>query len=546
MCGIFAVCHESDCTDKFPLATAELHSSRQTHRGPDCRGSYVHPNTGDILCHERLAIMDLSCVQPLMGTEDKYQVIHNGEIYNHRALRNQQLAQYKLRTTCDSEVIIFLYELLRSGDLCSLLDGVFAFALVSADGDFLAARDSIGVKQMYYGRDGIGRWFFSNEMKCIEDICGPYTLAPFPPGHYFQKGRGFVRYYQPAWFDHRLCTAAPDLDALRASLTAATIKRLMSDAPIGLLLSGGLDSSLISAIAAREMRKMGLAVHSFAVGVDANSPDIVAARKVADFIGTQHHEVYFSLEDGLAIVDKLVWHLETYDVTSIRASTPMYLLSDYIRKMGIKVVLSGEGSDEIFGGYLYFHNAPSDEEFQKETIDRVLHLHTSDCLRADKSCMAHSIEVRVPFLDKAFLDVAMSTAPEHKRPKEFGGRLVEKYLIRKAFDVEEDPLLPREILWRQKEQFSDGVGYSWIDGLMAHCAAQVTDEELSACSSIFPLNTPHSKEALYMRRLFHAHFPSDCAAAAVRKWIPKWQHNQDPSGRASLVHVNSIAKELEK
>ncbi|KAF8365326.1 asns-2 [Pristionchus pacificus] len=545
MCGIFAVCHESGSADKFPLDLAQKHSSRQMHRGPDCRGSYVHPETGDILCHERLAIMDLSCVQPLAGTTDKYQVIHNGEIYNHRALREKELAQFAMRTTCDSEVIVFLYELLQKGELCSLLDGVFAFALV-ADGDFLAARDPVGVKQMYYGRDAVGRWFFSNEMKCIEDVCGPHTLAPFPPGHFFQKDRGFTRYYQPAWFDHRLCTAPADLDRLRETLIAATTKRLMSDAPIGLLLSGGLDSSLISAIASREMKKLGLAVHSFAVGVDANSPDIVAARKVAAFIGTQHHEVYFSLEDGLAVVDKLVWHLETYDVTSIRASTPMYLLSEYIQKMGIKVVLSGEGSDEIFGGYLYFHNAPSDDEFQKETIDRVLHLHTSDCLRADKSCMAHSIEVRVPFLDKAFLDVAMSTQPSAKRPQEYGGRLVEKYIVRKAFDVEEDPLLPAEILWRQKEQFSDGVGYSWIDGLMQHCAAQVTDEELAAAASLFPHNTPHSKEALYMRRLFAAHFPSDNAARAVRKWIPKWQANQDPSGRASLVHVNSIAKEMQE
>ncbi|GMR55180.1 hypothetical protein PMAYCL1PPCAC_25375 [Pristionchus mayeri] len=545
MCGIFAVCHESGCTDKFPLDLAQKHSSRQAHRGPDFHGSYVHPETGDILCHERLAIVDLTCVQPLAGTTNKFQVIHNGEIYNHAALRKQELAAYQMRTTCDSEVIVFLYELLKSGELCSLLDGVFAFALV-ADTDFLAARDPLGVKQMYYGRDAVGRWFFSNEMKCIEDLCGPYTLAPFPPGHFFQKDKGFTRYYQPLWFDHRLCTSAPDLTLVRETLVRATTKRLMSDAPIGLLLSGGLDSSLISAIAAREMKKLGLAVHSFAVGVDANSPDIVAARKVADFIGTQHHEVYFSLEDGLAVVDKLVWHLETYDVTSIRASTPMYLLSEYIRKMGIKVVLSGEGSDEIFGGYLYFHNAPSDEEFQKETIDRVLHLHTSDCLRADKSCMAHSIEVRVPFLDKAFLDVAMSIAPEHKRPKEYGSRLVEKYLVRKAFDVEEDPLLPAEILWRQKEQFSDGVGYSWIDGLMQHCAAQVTDEDLAAAASLFPHNTPHSKEALFMRRLFAAHFPSENAARAVRKWIPKWQANQDPSGRASLVHVSSIAKEMEE
>ncbi|KAF8354262.1 hypothetical protein PRIPAC_95885 [Pristionchus pacificus] len=546
MCGIFAVCHDpSRPCAKYDLEKAKEHSLRQFHRGPDCRGSYVHPESGDILVHERLAIMDLSCVQPLMGSSEHHQVVHNGEIYNHVALRKNELADKQLRTTCDSEVIIFLYEKLRDGSFCNLLDGVFAFALI-CDGEFMAARDPLGVKQMYYGVDKECRYFFSNEMKSIEDITGETKLAPFPPGHYYQPDKGFVRYYQPLWFDHRLCTKEADLTLIRQTLIDGVIKRLMSDAPIAILLSGGLDSSLVSSIAAREMRRLRLPIHSFAVGVDAKSPDAIAARKVANFIGTDHHEVHFTLEEGIAIIDKLVWHLETYDVTSIRASTPMYILSEYIRKMGIKVVLSGEGADEIFGGYLYFHNAPSEEEFQKETIERVLHLYTADCLRADKSCMAHSVEVRVPFLDKKFLDVAIMTNAHAKQPKAFMGRNVEKYLIRKAFDVEEDPYLPREILWRQKEQFSDGVGYSWIDGLMSHCASQITDEEMALAPSTFPINTPHSKEALFMRKIFHKHFPSDEAARTVRKWIPKWQANQDPSGRASLVHVNSISNGTDK
>ncbi|KAK6763786.1 hypothetical protein RB195_024206 [Necator americanus] len=337
-------------------------------------------------------------------------------------------------------------------------------------------------------------------MKTFEDICGSNTLAVFPPGHFFHNSEGFVRYYQPLWFDYCLATHDRNLKLIHDSLVDAVIKRLMSDAPLGVLLSGGLDSSLVSSIAAREMKRRGLVVHSFSIGVDHNSPDLIAARKVARHIGTQHHEFHFSVE----------------------------------------VVLSGEGADEIFGGYLYFHNAPNDEEFQKETIDRVLHLYTADCLRADKSTMAHSVEVRVPFLDKAFLDVSILTAPQYKRPHTINGRDVEKYILRKAFD--EDTYLPHEILWRQKEQFSDGVGYSWIDQLVAHCEKQVTDEEFSKAEELYPHNTPRSKEAFYMRQIFHELFPSDNAAKTVRKWIPKWQASQDPSGRASHVHDHSLNK----
>uniref|UniRef100_A0A1I7X944 Asparagine synthetase [glutamine-hydrolyzing] n=1 Tax=Heterorhabditis bacteriophora TaxID=37862 RepID=A0A1I7X944_HETBA len=540
---------------------------RQMHRGPDFRGSYRDEKTGDILCHERLAIMDLGITQPIQGTLPSHQVIHNGEIYNHLSLRCNELKEMPLKTNCDSEVIIFLYEKIRDGQMCNMLDGVFAFAL-SFNGEFLAARDPVGVKQMYYGIDEDGRYFFSNEMKSIEDICGSTMLAVFPPGHFFQPGKGFIRYYQPLWFDHRLATMPLNYTLIHDTLVNAVIKRLMSDAPLGILLSGGLDSSLVrlainphldnyltiknriflffdyfkscSAIAAREMNRQGLAVHSFSIGVDHTSPDVIAARKVAKYIGTHHHEFYFNVKEGIRNLRNLIWHLETYDVTSIRASTPMYFLSEKIRQLGIKVVLSGEGADEIFGGYLYFHNAPSDEDFQKETIDRVVHLYTADCLRADKSTMAHSVEVRVPFLDKEFMNVAIMTKAMHKRPQSIEGRKIEKFILRKAFDEETDPYLPHEILWRQKEQFSDGVGYTWIDQLMEFCANQVTDEELSQAHEVYPINTPHSKEALYMRRIFHELFPSDNAALTVRKWIPKWQSNQDPSGRASTAHKQSL------
>uniref|UniRef100_A0A915N750 Asparagine synthetase domain-containing protein n=1 Tax=Meloidogyne javanica TaxID=6303 RepID=A0A915N750_MELJA len=317
----------------------------------------------------------------------------------------------------------------------------------------------------------------------------------------------------PNWFNWELATNHMDLLLLRNGLIQATEKRLMSDAPIGL---------------------------------DANAPDLVAARKLAAILGTEHHECYFS--EGIAALDKLIWHLETYDVTSIRASTPMYFLSKKITELGIKVVLSGEGADEIFGGYLYFHNAPNNEEFQKETIRRVNLLSTADCLRADKSCMAHSLEVRVPFLDKNFLQLAMNINPEYKRPKKEigrGERPIEKWILRKAFEREEDPFLPDEILWRQKEQFSDGVGYGWIDQLKDFCERQISDEEMDNAPSLFPHNTPTTKEAFYIRKIFHKYFPSEAAAETVLKWIPKWQENEDPSGRANLIH-ESVTTTIDK
>jgi asparagine synthase (glutamine-hydrolysing) len=381
-------------------------------------------------------------------------------------------------------------------------------------------------------------------MKAIADQCK--TFSTFPPGHYYTPETGFVKYYKPKYEDLQSEAVPVDYTAIREGLIAATQKRLMSDVPIGVLLSGGLDSSLTSSIASRLLKKQGKKLKSFSIGLDASAPDAAAARDVAAFLGTEHHEIHFTIEQGIDILEKLIWHLETYDVTSIRASTPMFFLSKAITDMGVKVVLSGEGADEVFGGYLYFRNAPTAEDFRKETVERVQKLFTADLLRADKSTMAHGLEARVPFLDKAFLDIAMQIDPVEKQPKTYEGR--EKYILRKAFDTPEDPFLPESVLWRQKEQFSDGVGYSWIDTLIEYCASQVTDLQMAEAEKLFPYNTPATKEAYYYRSIFHKYYPQQSAAQTVRKWIPKWQENQDPSGRANAAHVHAdveIAKATE-
>jgi asparagine synthase (glutamine-hydrolysing) len=503
-----------------------------SHRGPDESDLHVTEN-GHILSHERLSIIDLhSGRQPIQGCSTAW-MVHNGEIYNHQALRDGILKHHTFRSKSDSEVIVHLYEEFGY-DFLHLLDGDFAFVVIDGD-DFIAGRDPMGVKPLYYGLDERGRIYFASEMKPIADQCK--TFSTFPPGHYYTPKEGFVKYYTPEYEDHTKATKALDLKLIRETLTEATRKRLMSDVPIGVLLSGGLDSSLTSAIASRLLAESGKKLHSFSIGLDEKSPDALAARKVADFLGTAHHEIHFSVAQGIEILDKLIWHLETYDVTSIRASTPMYFLSKAITDLGIKVVLSGEGADEIFGGYLYFRNAPSTVDFQKETIERVQKLFTADLLRADKSTMAHGLEARVPFLDKAFLDMAMLIKAEEKQPKTYNGK--EKYILRKAFDTPDDPYLPEEVLWRQKEQFSDGVGYNWIDELIAYCTSKVTDEQLESAAAKFPYNTPATKEAYFYREIFHKHFPQVSAAQTVRKWIPKWQENQDPSGRANAAHVKA-------
>ncbi len=535
MCGILAVIGEGLSSGRI----SDL-SKRMSHRGPDERDVHV-TEEGYILSHERLSIVDLTTgKQPIQGTNQAW-MIHNGEIYNHKALRENELKSHSFRTTGDSEVIVHMYE--EYGyDFVDKLDGVFAFVVVDGK-DFIAARDPIGVKPLYYGTDEDGAVWFASEMKALADQCTEF--AAFPPGHYYTPETGFVEYYTPDWFDYKSATKELDLTKLREDLIAATKKRLMADVPLGVLLSGGLDSSLTSSIAARLMAESGQKLHSFSIGLDETAPDLVAARKVADFLGTEHTELYFTVEEGIEIIKQLVWHLETYDVTSIRASTPMYFLSKGIVDKGIKVVLSGEGADEIFGGYLYFKNAPTPEDFQKETIRRVQRLATADCLRADKSTMAHGLEARVPFLDKAFLKTAIETVAEAKMPATYDG--VEKYILRKAFDTPEQPFLPEEVLWRQKEQFSDGVGYSWIDTLIAHASEQVSDVEMETAALKYPHNTPTTKEAYFYREIFHSHYPQDCAAKTVKKWIPKWQADLDPSGRANTSHVASTAKkQLEK
>ena len=538
MCGILAIL---ETEQKLDTTLVQQLSKRMSHRGPD--ESDLHfTEKGHVLSHERLSIVDLkSGKQPIQGTSSAW-MVHNGEIYNHKQLRETVLKHHTFRTTSDSEVIVRLYE---EFDFCGRLDGIFAFMVIDGD-DFIAGRDPLGVKPLYYGKDAAGRLYFASEMKAIADQCE--TFEAFPPGHYYTPKTGFVKYYQPKWEDETLAVEKLDLQVIRETLTEAVRKRLMSDVPIGVLLSGGLDSSLISSIASRLIKETGAEpLHSFSIGLDAAAPDAIAAREVAKFLGTEHHEIHFTIEEGIQILEKLIWHLETYDVTSIRASTPMYFLSKAITDRGIKVVLSGEGSDEIFGGYLYFRNAPSVADFQKETIERVQLLSTADLLRADKSTMAHGLEARVPFLDKAFLELAIKIQPKEKMPKTYDG--IEKYILRKAFDTPEQPYLPEHILWRQKEQFSDGVGYHWIDALIEHCASQVSDDEFAKAEILFPYNTPATKEAFFYRTIFHKHFPQESAAKTVRKWIPKWQVNQDPSGRANAAHVQadtSIAVSAEK
>lgn len=527
MCGILAIIGKG----KDEALVKQL-SKRMSHRGPDESDFHV-TEKGHILSHERLSIIDVNGGrQPIQGSQNAW-MVHNGEIYNHKELRETVLKHHTFRTHSDSEVIVHLYEEFGY-NFCNMLDGMFAFVVVNGD-DFIAGRDPLGIKPLYYGLDERGRIYFASEMKAIADQC--QTFSTFPPGHYYTPQTGFVKYYRPQWEDAAKAVEETDYTAIRETLTSAVQKRLMSDVPVGVLLSGGLDSSLTSAIAARLMKEKGETLHSFSIGLTADAPDVVAAREVAAFLGTQHHEIYFTVEEGIAILDKLIWHLETYDVTSVRASTPMYFLSEAITQKGIKVVLSGEGADEIFGGYLYFRNAPSAADFQKETIERVQKLFTADLLRADKSTMAHGLEARVPFLDKAFLELAIKITPSEKQPQTYNG--VEKYILRKAFDTPQQPYLPDSVLWRQKEQFSDGVGYNWINSLIDYCADMVTDEELANAQERFPYNTPATKEAYYYRSVFAKHYPQVSAAQTVRRWIPKWQANTDPSGRANEAHVNA-------
>ncbi len=532
MCGILAVsAHQASA--KSPghyLSRARAQSLLLKHRGPDETG-VVQTSEGAVLCHERLSIVDVkSGHQPIKGRGDVY-VIHNGEIYNHEALW-QDVITFKgeRRTKSDSEIIVRLYE--ERGEGCvQFLDGVYAFVI--ADGSrMFAARDPLGVKPLFFGHDSEGVIWFASEMKALISVCEDIT--EFPPGHYYSSETGFVRFFSPGWFKGSKATQGPEL--LREALTKAVKKRLMSDVPLGVLLSGGLDSSLISSIVAREMKKEGKTIKSFSVGLTPESQDLTKAREVAEFLGTEHHEILFSVEEGIALLPELISKVESYDVTTIRASTPMYIMSKYIQKQGVKVVLSGEGADELFGGYLYFHHAPSSAEFHAECLRRVKRLHTSDVLRCDRATMGAAIEARVPFLDQEFLRVAMELDPEYKRSSK---DRIEKKVLREAFVDPQEPYLPESVLWRQKEQFSDGVGYSWIDGLKAYAEKTISDEEFSKREELFAYQTPETKEAFLYRKIFAAAFPHEDAPMQIKRWVPRWQANKDPSGRANKVHESA-------
>jgi len=513
----------------------------------------VNEAAGVYLAHERLAIIDpTSGDQPLFNESKDIVVAVNGEIYNHEALKAGMRA-HKYKTQSDCEVIAHLYEEIGE-EVVGKLDGMFSFVLVDLrDNSFIAARDPLGITPLYLGWGNDGSVWFASEMKALKDDCERFET--FPPGHiYSSKQGGLRRYYNPPWFNESIPAEPYDPLTLRHAFEKSVIKRLMTDVPFGVLLSGGLDSSLVAAVAQRHLagsnaaKQWGNKLHSFCVGLEG-SPDLKAAREVADYIGTVHKEFHFTVQEGLDAISDVIYHIETYDVTTIRASTPMFLMSRKIKALGVKMVLSGEGSDEIFGGYLYFHKAPNKEEFHKETCRKLKALHLFDNLRANKSTSAWGLEARVPFLDRDFVNLAMSIDPAEKMVNKKEGR-IEKWIMRKAFDDEENPYLPKHILYRQKEQFSDGVGYSWIDGIKEHAASQVTDQMLANAKHVYPHNTPGTKEGYYYRSIFERCFPQEsarltvpggpsvaCSTAAAIAWDKAWANNLDPSGRAATgVH----------
>ena len=553
MCGFvgsFEIKTSTEALREQMLAMAK----KLRHRGPDWSGIY----TGDhaMLAHERLAIVDpLSGNQPLFSSDGTVVLAVNGEIYNHREIRARYAESYSFKTQSDCEVILALYQD-KGADFLEDLNGIFAFALYDTKRDtYLVARDHIGIIPLYQGWDDAGRYYVASELKALEGICT--EIREFPPGSLLRSETGKVEtWYRRDWMEYEAVADAPcDIPALRASLEAAVKRQLMSDVPYGVLLSGGLDSSIIAAVTAKfaarriesgdQQEAWWPRLHSFAIGLEG-SPDLVAAQKAADHIGTVHHEIHFTVQEGLDAIRDVIYHLETYDVTTVRASTPMYLLSRAIKSMGIKMVLSGEGSDELFGGYLYFHKAPDAKQLHEETVRKLGKLHLYDCLRANKSLAAWGVEGRVPFLDKEFIDTAMRINPAEKLSGRSGGGRMEKWVLREAFK----DLLPDEITWRQKEQFSDGVGYSWIDSLKERCSALISDEQFSRAADRFPVNTPMSKEQYYYRTIFEEFFPSAsaartvaheasvaCSTAIALEWDAAWKTMNEPSGRAvSGVH----------
>ena len=551
MCGIVCIFNIKEQTPELRQKALRM-SGKIRHRGPDWSGIYTGGSA--ILAHERLAIVDPeSGRQPLFSPDNKHVLAVNGEIYNHRELRRQYEGKYEFMTGSDCEVILALYRDLGA-DFLDRLNGIFAFALYDAERDeYLIARDPIGVIPLYIGYDDDGTLYVASELKALEGNCRRYE--PFPPGHVLSSRDGKIRrYYKRDWFSYEAVKDnGADEEELRRALEAAVRRQMMSDVPYGVLLSGGLDSSIISAVAAkyaaRRIEDDGRdaawwpRLHSFAVGL-RGAPDLAKARLVADHIGTVHHEINYTIQEGLDALSDVIYFTETYDVTTVRASTPMYLLARVIKSMGIKMVLSGEGADEVFGGYLYFHKAPSAQAFHEETVRKLSKLHMYDCLRANKSLAAWGVEGRVPFLDKEFLDVAMRLNPAAKMCP---GGTMEKKILRSAFA----DMLPEEVAWRQKEQFSDGVGYSWIDTLKRIAEDSVSAEEMEHAPQRFPINPPRNKEEYLYRTMFAAHFPSDSAAASVPSvpsvacstaealaWDESFKGQNEPSGRAVAdVHL---------
>lgn len=566
MCGILAILGSND--DTFELRNKALKlSKRLRHRGPDWNGIYLHrlesktPET-NVLAHERLAIVDLeNGAQPLFNKSKSIALCVNGEIYNHNQIRKDFQNDYDFTTKSDCECIIPLYQ--RHGtNFINLLDGIFAFILYDAQtGSYLAARDPIGVCSMYIGWHHDGSTWFASEMKALEDCS---LVREFPPGHFWSRDIGqFRRWYNPIWLDESYLPAnTVNYDLLRSKLEESVIKRMMADVPFGVLLSGGLDSSLMAAIAARYRNQVqqvqtdygyaSMSLLTFSIGLEG-SPDLEWAKKAADFIGSKHNSFTFTIEEGIDALHDVINHIETYDVTTVRASTPMFLMARRIKAMGIKVVLSGEGSDEIFGGYLYFHKAPSPAEFHRELVRKIKALSQYDCLRANKSTAAWGVETRVPFLDRQFLDAAMTIDAQYKMIRKESNdkhQRVEKYILRKAFDTPDKPYLPPDILWRQKEQFSDGVGYGWIDGLKDYANKVISDQQFKMAPVIYSYNTPTTKEAYLYRTIFDSIFRKEsnaqtvpsgasiaCSTSAALKWDSNWEQMADPSGRAILgVH----------
>ena len=556
MCGIVCAFDLKQKAEVLRPQILEM-SKKVRHRGPDWSGIYSSKNA--ILAHERLAIVDpASGKQPLFSEDKKLVLAANGEIYNHRELRKQFEGKYNFQTESDCEVILALYKE-KGVDFIDDMNGIFGFAIYDVDKDeYFIARDHMGIIPLYMGWDSNGSFYVASELKALEGVCTKIEL--FPPGHYLSSVDGQItRWYTRDWMEFDAVKEnETTIEELKKALEDAVHRQLMSDVPYGVLLSGGLDSSVTSAIAKKYAQKRIESddtseawwpqLHSFAVGLDG-SPDLAAAQKVADHIGTIHHEIKFTIQEGLDAIKDVIYNLETYDITTIRASTPMYLMARVIKSMGIKMVLSGEGADEIFGGYLYFHKAPNAKEFHEETVRKLKKLHMYDCLRANKSLASWGIEGRVPFLDKEFMDVAMRINPQDKM---INGERMEKWVIRKAFE----DMLPESVTWRQKEQFSDGVGYSWIDTLKEIVDDEVSDEQLANAHFRFPIQTPQNKEEFYYRSIFEGHFPSDAAALSVPQepsvacstkialeWDEAFKNMNDPSGRAvAKVHDEAYIK----